>query len=228
MTRDIEVYRPTDIEDYYEREVYLVECIDEDTYDEVNLTDDITIKIDKRFAINNLHKFPVRGRIIRSKENYEFKEGDEVITKYWAFRKSEDGSIKDHIEKNGKKYFLLKPSDIVCKIDEMGGLTPREGTIICEPIFGDLIHSSLHLSSNMRGRRRDLVRAINPCKTTRVKEGDYLMTQHGGDYEFYVGKKLYISVDEKFDDYFAITDSPDWYDGSEVRREMNITEQISF
>lgn len=224
---NIRAYR-VEGEDYYESEVYLVECIDEETYDEVSLTDEVSIKIDKRFSKNNLHKFPVRGRIIKSSPNAQFKEGEEIITKFWAFRKSEDGSDKEHTIIKGKKYYILKPLDIICSINKKGELRPRHGIIICKPVVGDLIHSSLHLSTNMQGRRRDIVEVINPCQTTRVKVGDFLLTQFGGDYEFYVGKDLFLSVDERFDDYFAIVDSTDWYDSSEVRREMDYTKQINF
>lgn len=215
-------------DDYYDKDLYLVECTDEDTFDEVRLTDDIKIKIDKRYAENNLHKHPVKGKVIHANDDSEFKVGENLICKFWAFRNADTEEYQDHIVKDGKKLFFIRLSDIVCSVDNKGQLRPRKGTIICQPIYGKLMHSSLYLTSNNEGRRRDIVKVINPCPDTKVKKGDYLLTQLGGDYEFYNGRELLISVDEYFDDYYAIVDSEHWYDGGDIRRSVNLNEQISF
>lgn len=219
----MEVYR-AEKEDYYEKDLYVLECLDRDTFNKRKIgSSEILLMTDRQE--NNLHRFPVRGKVVTSNKSSQFKKGDELICRYHTFNNPNNGQDKATILKEGEKLYTVKNRSIICAVTE-DGLEPREGVLICEPLNGNLVSTSLHLSGDMQGRRRDLVKVIQCFEGSKAKVGDYLLLSMGGDYEFYYKDKLYLAVDEYYEDYYAIVDSPDWYDNTKVRKSIDLRKKI--
>lgn len=224
---NIKVYRSEKEKDYYKKDLYLLECIDEDTYDKYDLGG-IQIQIVTKYQKNGLHKFPVKGMIVQTNEESEFKKGEKVICKYDTFMNPSNSEKKVAIRRNGKEYYVAGNRNIICRANSDGTITPRRGILVCKPIHGKLVDTSMYVSGEMEGRRRDLVEVVQAFEGSRAKVGDFLLTNLGGDYEFYVGKELYLAVDEYFEDYYAIVGSKDWYDSEKVRIEIDLRNTIKF
>lgn len=223
----VSVYRSNQERDYYKKDLYLLKCTDEDTFDKYDLAG-IQIQLVTKYQKNGLHKNPVRGMIVKSNEGSQFKVGDEVICRYDTFINPSDGVKKVAVSIKGEEYYTTDNRNIICRVNLDGTVTPREGIIICKPIYGKLTDTFIHLSGSMEGRRRDLVEVVQTFEGSKVKVGDFLLTQLGGDYEFYVGKKLYLAVDEYYEDYYAVVSSSEWYDSEKIRLEADLNNTINF
>lgn len=222
---EIKVYKSEDRTEYYEKDLYLVECSDRDTYDKVDIGG-VEIQLSVEYQKNGLHKYPVRGIIIDSSQGSQFSKGDSIICRYSTFVDPSYGEDKAAVTDGDNKYYTVRNREIICSYNKDGNMTPREGILICEPIYGNRVDTKLELNGELKGRRRDIVKVIKTFKGSKAIPGDYVLTSFGGDYEFYNNGKLYIAVDEYFEDYYAIVKDSEWYDGGKVRKEMDLTETI--
>lgn len=212
---------------YYDKDKYLVKCIDRDTFDKVTIGG-VEIQLAVKYQKNGLHKNPVRAMIVKSNKSSEFKEGDELICTYDTFVDPTHLTDKADLTIDGEKYYVIKNRNIICKVNSDGNIIPRQGVLICEPIYEKLISTTLELSGGLKGRRRDLVKVIQTYEGSKATVGDYLLTKMGGDYEFYTNGLLHIAVDEYYEDYYAIVKDEYWYDSSGVRLEMDLNKTINF
>lgn len=223
----IEIFRAEGVEDYYEQDLYIAECYDEHTFDKVDVGG-VKIQLAVKYQKNGLHKNPVRAMIVKAMLESQFNKGDELICKYSTFIDPTYHTKNVELTVDGKELYLIKNRDIICKVEEGGNIIPRKGMLICEPVEGNLIDTTLFLNRELQGRRRDLVKVVKAFEGSKAKEGEYLITMLGGDYEFYNEGKLYIAVDEYYEDYFAIVQDSKWFDATRVRIEMDLHNSIKF
>lgn len=222
--KKIKVHREEGL-DYYDKDLYIVICEDKDTFNKVQLGD-VEIEISRELSENYLHRYPQTAKVMYANDSAQFKYGDTLICRHTVFYTTTTPPISKGImtEPDGVMKFKLQNRQIICKVED-GDITElREGIILCERVKGDLISTNLELTGDNKGERRDLVKVVKVYKgSLKVKEGDYLMTALGGDYEVYIGGKTVIAVDEYFGDFVAITDSPEWYENTkEVRKSIDL------
>lgn len=231
--KDIKVF-DKESKDFFKKDEYLLTCHKEEHYKRKLKGSDVEIHIATKGMANNLHKFPNRGRVIKTNnKNSWFKEGDEVICKFNTFYTTQGKDKKVITAKtdddSGKEIdlYLADNTKVIAKIGD-NKLIPREGVVICEPIYGNLIDSGIDLSGGLQGRRRDVLKVKyvwDGCK--EYKEGDYIMVKMGGDYEFYFDGELHLSTDVYRKDLYAKVGDDKWFDEKnnkqiDLRKEINI------
>ena len=219
--------------DFFKEDEYLMVCHKEEHLKRKLKGSDVEIQLVTKGMANNLHKFPTRGRVVKTnRKDSWFKEGDELICKYHTFfnTQGDDKKTLTAVDDDSVKevdLYLADNTKVIAKIDN-GKLIPREGIIISEPLNGNLIDSKLELSGGLKGRRRDVLKVKyvwDGC--TEYKEGDYVMVKMGGDYEFYFEGELHLSTDVYRKDIYAKVGDDKWYDDKnnkhvDLRKEVNI------
>lgn len=187
----------------------------------------VVLKIETKYNPDNRDTRPTIGRIVWASEGSQFKVGQRAICRHFTFQDSDGESQHLAVDDSGNKLFEVDNYNIVFGIDERSGeLEPREGVLICEPVYGKFAHSSLDLSPDYEGRRRDIARVKKVWEgCTDFKAGQYVMLKLGGDYEFeHNGEKL-IRVDIQNEDAYAVVESDEWYDS--VMRKAKVDRELS-
>lgn len=150
-----------------------------------------------------------RGIIEAVDGDVDFKVGQEVLVTHFTFEDM-DGRKKVAYEKDGKEYYQANNFEIMFGI-EGDKLIPRKGVLLCEPVYDKFLETTLHLTEEYEGSRRDLVKVLKPwnnCET--YKEGDYLIIEKNADYIFEWNGKEFIKVDDRFGDVLMKVDCTDW------------------
>lgn len=206
-------FKNTFKEERYEiRDLYIVTAdLEQKEWKEVG---GVKLKMVNAFNRDNRQTRPTIGKILWASEGSQFKVGDEIICRHFTFEDS-DGNRQHFIEDPVYgKLFMVNNYNLMFAIDDSGELIPREGVLLCKPVYGKFKHTDLEVAPEYEGRRRDIaeiVKVWDGCKTYKV--GQYVMLKLGGDYEFEHNGQKYIRVDTYNEDDYAIVDSPDWYDG---------------
>lgn len=157
------------------------------------------------------HKYahPNTGEIAFATEGAQFPVGTSILTTHFAFQ-DETFKSKGIFKESDVEYFKAVNLDIIAGIVD-GELVPREGNLLCKPVLGKLVDTTVETTGKYEGKRRDiaLVQKIwEGC--TDYKVGDYVLLNKGGDYYFNHAGEEWMKVDTYFDDVFAIVDSPEW------------------
>lgn len=137
----------------------------------------------------------------------KFKEGDSVICSHFAFYNEQRNSIH-FTEENGVKLYQVTNLSIIAGVVD-GKLVPQDEVILCEPVVGKLLKTSLELTDEMVDVRRDvaLISIVPEKYKDKYKVGEYLFLNEGADYMFDFNGKTYISVELFLDG--AIMTGPD-------------------
>lgn len=189
----------------------------------------VKLKMVNAFNNDNRQTRPTIGEVVWSSEGAQFKSGTTVICRHFTFENS-DGKRENFTEhpEHGK-LFMASNYEISFAIDDSEQLVPREGVLLCKPVYGKFKHTSVELASEYEGRRRDIaeiVKVWGGCNDYKV--GEFVLLKVGGDYEFEHNGEKFIRVDTYNEDDYAIVDSADWYDGvmrKHERRNLS-TEEI--
>lgn len=192
---------------YCHKGYYLCECEDFHEKEKFKLAG-VDLFLPKKYDNNHRTSHPQIG-IVRSKVGETcFEVGDRVFCEHFSFTDKEKKPI-GYIVDNGKFYNKIPNLNVIAKIEEDNTLTPRDGVLICEPVFGKLADTFLETKLD---DRRDIARVVKVGKgVDDVEVGDYVLLEDGADYHFEYNYKNYIRVDYFFDDVIAVVDSIEWF-----------------
>lgn len=203
----------SDNSEYYTKDRYLVSV---DLEQKKNYAiegvngEKIDLLIESDYNPNHRVSHPNYAVIRYASENAQFKVGQEIICHHFAFQdkdrksypntKDNDGTDLYSVD-NFKVYFGIQDGELVC----------REGVLLCEPVKGKLIKTTLELTSKYDNVRRDIAKVMKVWEGCEdIKSGDYVLLNKGGDYVFTFKDNDYIKCDTYFDDILAVVDSEDW------------------
>jgi hypothetical protein len=159
---------------------------------------------------NHRISHPNYGVIEHVEGETEFNVGDGLIVRHFTF---EDETITPNIFMNHKGEDLYKANNLDVMFGVVDGeLIPREGVLLCEGIEGKFLNTTLELTGEVVGKRRDIARVLKTWRGCDIyKEGDIILLAKGGDYLFEWEGKEYTKVDHYFNDVIAVVPSEDWY-----------------
>lgn len=182
--------------------------------------------IPKGVIKNHRLAHPNYGRIVYSPEDAQFPVGTDIIVRHFTF---ENTSFEKQVlfEEDGEEYYKVTNFDLLFGIinDE---LIPREGVLLCEHVEGKLVNTSLQVTADLEGNRRDIAKVIKTWEgCTEYTVGDYVLLAKGGDYEFTFNEKPYLKVDHYLNDVIAVVDSPEWR-VDEIRKHANDHNEVTY
>lgn len=219
---DIERVKPVDQSDSV---IYLIEPIENEKEEYKIGSTDIVLEIDQRYNNNLREALPSFG-IIRKVfgVDTDFEVGDLVSCTHTAFVGTDRVARPFMKDDSDKEIYVVPQKKIKCSLFKEGGIkTPRRNVVICLPVKGKLVKSTiLDVAVNDEGYRRDIAQVTKVwqgCDLEIRPDKDYLLLDEGGDYIFTWKKIDFIAVDFDMDGALAITDSPDWQD-FEAKRHM--------
>lgn len=191
---------------------YVVVLPDKDHHRKVNLGGVVDIIIQQIGNFDHRQTHPTIGVIVEASEGAQFKVGTEIMCNHFTFEDHIGVSQHFYEDEDGVRYFHVKKLNVMFGIIE-GELVPRDGILLCEPVNGKFINTSLELQGKNEGKRRDIAKVIKTSKGCEMyKAGDYVMLKMGADYPIKWKGKDYLKVDHYFNDTFGITDLEDTYD----------------
>lgn len=208
-------------DDFGKKDFYICTCdLEQHKYTELGNTG-VKIEMNHRYNADHRWNHPRIGKIVYASEGAQFKVGQEIYCKHWVFENTEFESQEFYTQDDGTKLFAVDNFMIMFGIGENNEIIPREGVVICNPVFGNFFDSEFQLSAELSGRRRDIARVHQVwegCQSLKI--GEHLMLKMGGDYEFEWQGEKYIKVDVEYEDAFAIVEDEYWYD-SELRKHVD-------
>lgn len=211
---DIKGIRPyvhqSRLEDKYSRHEYYL-TTDVEQKNTVNLHG-VKIYTGADIASNHRESHPNIGTVVKTSEvgDEQFSVGDVVLVDHFKFTDLHRKKEVFHVLEEGVELYRALIGEIFFKIKD-DGLECREGVLLCENVIGKFVESSLHLSEELDGKRRDIAKVTQVWEgCEKYKIGDYVLLNKGGDYRFEFNKKEYIKVDTYFDDDLAIVEDEHW------------------
>ena len=121
---------------------------------------------------NNLRTaLPTIGKIVVCLGDTEFNVGDEVICKHFTFLDINKESKHVHEDEKGTRYYKAYNEDVYFKITG-DDLEPRNGVVLSEPILDKLINTTLDLTGDLVGCRRDIVKVLKTwtgCEVEKIR-----------------------------------------------------------
>lgn len=195
---------------YYFRDTYVC-TTDQDQKNKHNFIGDngeeLSLFVVSSEVKNHRLAHPNYGVIAEATPNSQFKVGDGLITNHFTFQ---DEAFKPKVfySKDGIDYYKVINLDIIAGVVN-NELVLREGVMFCEPIYGDLIETTLYAGSEYHGKRRDIAKVVQVWEgCTNYKVGDYILLNKGADYYFDWKGKEYMKVDTYFDDVLGKSANP--------------------
>lgn len=150
-----------------------------------------------------------RGTIEAFDGKADFKVGQDVLCTHFTFE-DEAGIKKTFYKKDGKDYYEANNFEVMFGIDG-DELIPREGVLLCESVEDKFLNTTLLVTSEYEGSRRDLVKVVKTWDGCDLyKDGDYILIEKNADYLFDWNGREYIKVDHYFDDVLMIVNSTEW------------------
>lgn len=158
---------------------------------------------------NNRVSHPNYGTIVTTSKDAEFKKGDGVLVTHFTFE-NEAREKNVLFKQDGTEYFKVDNFQLMFGVVD-GELIPRKYKLLCEPVYDKFFETSLLLTSEYEGGRRDIVKVVRTWKGCDIyKEGEYLLIEKNGDYYFDWEDKEYISVDHYFGDVLMKVPNTGW------------------
>lgn len=196
--------------DYYERDSYIC-TVDLEQKNKRNVGG-VELTILNHLTNNHRGTHPNIGEIVESSENSQFKKGQKVLCKHFAFT-DQCREPKDFFEDvYGTRFYHINNFDVMFGIDG-DKLVPREGVLLCEYIEDKFVETPFYVTGDNEGKRRDVVKVVQTWRDcSEYQTGDYIFVAYGGDYEFEFNGKSYVKVDHYFNDVIAKVPSPEWRD----------------
>lgn len=176
---------------------------------------DIELIIMNTLSPDHRESHPNIGTVVIASEGAQFKVGDALLCKHFTFEKHDKTSRHFYTDEDGIEYYMVMNSDVMFHRANESELIPRRGVLLCEPVIGSFLASSLELNSANTGKRRDIARVVKTwdgCGEDEFKSGDYVMLKFGADYPIKFNGKDLLRVDVFNQDVYAKVDSPDCYD----------------
>lgn len=185
---------------------------------------DVTLYTPQKYNNNHRTAHPNVGTIVEVFGNTQFKVGQQIICKHSTFE-NENKTPNSFYEKDDVLYYKVYNSHVMFGVDGEE-LIPREGILLCEPIYDSLIGMSLIAPDILQDYRRDVTKVIkvwDGCEDYKV--GDYLFLEKGGDYLFEFMGKDYIKTDDYFEDVMGVIESPEWRNDEVLKHQKDHSEK---